>query len=81
MDFLDSLKNIKKEMQTRSDNSLKSVKSSNKSSNKNAVNEKDLEKFKDKTQEVNLDKEIVLKQEKLQNEFFEFIKNSDIKKI
>ncbi|HHY2378099.1 TPA: hypothetical protein ACV3CC_001818, partial [Campylobacter jejuni] len=49
---------------------------------------KNLEKLakdiREKNQETNIDKEmqeIFLKQEKLQDEFSEFIKNTDIKKI
>ena len=72
MDFFDSLKSIKKEMQTHS-KEQKSPKNSNK---------KDMKHFNEeiKTQppEMNLDKEM---QEKLQDEFLEFIKNADIKKI
>ncbi|MBZ7949824.1 hypothetical protein CMOL_0744 [Campylobacter sp. RM10537] len=67
MDFLDSLKNIKKEMQN------------------NTVKIKNIKKEKKQNkQEMFLDKEmqeIFLKEEKLQDEFSEFIKNSDIKKI
>ena len=78
MDFFDSLKSIKKEMQTHA-KEQKSPKNSNK---------KDMKYFNEeiKTQppEMNLDKEmqeVFLKQEKLQDEFLEFIKNADIKKI
>ncbi|MBM0637212.1 hypothetical protein LNU06_04070 [Campylobacter sp. VicNov18] len=69
MDFLDSLKNIKKEMQV----------DTAKKSNKNEAKQHNL-----KTQEEPIDKqmqEIFLKQEKLQDEFSEFIKNANIKKI
>ncbi|TKX33142.1 hypothetical protein [Campylobacter aviculae] len=79
MDFLDSLKNIKKEMQA---NSHKVSKKSSKISMKNS--EKLAKDIHIKTQETDLNKEmqdIFLKQEKLQDEFSEFIKNSDIKKI
>ncbi|EFN2914679.1 hypothetical protein HKV39_000235 [Campylobacter coli] len=78
MDFFDSLKSIKKEMQTHS-KERKSPKNSNK---------KDMNHFNKETktqpQETILDKEmqeVFLKQEKLQDEFLEFIKNADIKKI
>ncbi|MBT0857571.1 hypothetical protein KJQ62_02510 [Campylobacter coli] len=78
MDFFDSLKSIKKEMQTHS-KEQKSLKNSNK---------KDVGYFnkeaKTQPQETILDKEmqeVFLKQEKLQDEFLEFIKNADIKKI
>lgn len=64
MDFLDSLKNIKKEMQTH----IKDIKKEKKQNKQ--------EKFLDKEMQ-----EIFLKEEKLQDEFSEFIKNSDIKKI
>ncbi|OEV67058.1 hypothetical protein AJM72_05965 [Campylobacter jejuni] len=83
MDFLDSLKSIKKEMQTN-DNTPKLAKKSSKS----GASVKNLEKLakdiREKNQETNIDKEmqeIFLKQEKLQDEFSEFIKNADIKKI
>ncbi|EOJ1014722.1 hypothetical protein ACM1UN_000048 [Campylobacter jejuni] len=83
MDFLDSLKSIKKEMQA-STNTPKLAKKSSKS----GASAKDLKKLakdiREKNQETNLDKEmqeIFLKQEKLQDEFSEFIKNADIKKI
>ncbi|MBC5857114.1 hypothetical protein Cjcuy013_01915 [Campylobacter jejuni] len=83
MDFLDSLKSIKKEMQA-STNAPKLAKKSSKS----GASVKNLEKLakdiREKNQETNLDKqmqEIFLKQEKLQDEFSEFIKNADIKKI
>lgn len=87
MDFLDSLKNIKKEMQANA-HVQKSVKKSSKSGMGVKNDLKDLENLakenKMKAQEINQDKEIqeiFLKQEKLQDEFLEFIKNSDIKKI
>ncbi|EAI4083919.1 hypothetical protein APU48_02075 [Campylobacter jejuni] len=83
MDFLDSLKSIKKEMQTNT-NTQKLAKKSSKS----GASVKNLEKLakdiREKNQETNIDKEmqeIFLKQEKLQDEFSEFIKNADIKKI
>lgn len=83
MDFLDSLKSIKKEMQANA-NTPKLVKKSSKS----GASVKNLEKLakdiREKNQETNIDKEmqeIFLKQEKLQDEFSEFIKNADIKKI
>ncbi|EAI3786326.1 hypothetical protein XJ84_03715 [Campylobacter jejuni] len=83
MDFLDSLKSIKKEMQANTNTS----KLANKSS-KSGASVKNLEKLakdiREKNQETNIDKEmqeIFLKQEKLQDEFSEFIKNTDIKKI
>ncbi|EAK8251540.1 hypothetical protein ACBX33_000140 [Campylobacter jejuni] len=83
MDFLDSLKSIKKEMQANT-NTSKLVKKSSKS----GASVKNLEKLakdiREKNQETNIDKEmqeIFLKQEKLQDEFSEFIKNTDIKKI
>ncbi|EMC0028825.1 hypothetical protein U9W86_000552 [Campylobacter jejuni] len=83
MDFLDSLKSIKKEMQANT-NTPKLAKKSNKS----GASVKNLEKLakdiREKNQETNIDKEmqeIFLKQEKLQDEFSEFIKNADIKKI
>ncbi|EBD1778676.1 TPA: hypothetical protein R0848_000424 [Campylobacter jejuni] len=83
MDFLDSLKNIKKEMQANT-NAPKLAKKSSKS----GASVKNLEKLakdiREKNQETNIDKEmqeIFLKQEKLQDEFSEFIKNADIKKI
>lgn len=83
MDFLDSLKSIKKEMQTNT-NTPKLAKKSSKS----GASVKNLEKLakdiREKNQETNIDKEmqeIFLKQEKLQDEFSEFIKNADIKKI
>ena len=75
MDFLDSLKSIKKEMQANTNTSKLAKKSS-----KSGASVKNLEKH----QETNIDKEmqeIFLKQEKLQDEFSEFIKNTDIKKI
>ncbi|MEQ4366787.1 hypothetical protein ABNP38_07975 [Campylobacter jejuni] len=79
MDFLDSLKSIKKEMQA---NTIA------KKSSKSGASVKNLEKLakdiREKNQETNIDKEmqeIFLKQEKLQDEFSEFIKNTDIKKI
>ncbi|OOX95081.1 hypothetical protein BOO83_00685 [Campylobacter coli] len=78
MDFFDSLKSIKKEMQTHS----KEQKSS-KNSNKKDMNHFNKE-AKTQSQETILDKEmqeVFLKQEKLQDEFLEFIKNADIKKI
>lgn len=74
MDFFDSLKSIKKEMQTHS-KEQKNLKNSNKNFNK---------EIKTQPPEMNLDKEmqeVFLKQEKLQDEFLEFIKNADIKKI
>lgn len=87
MDFLDSLKNIKKEMQANT-HAQKSVKKSSKSGMGVKNDLKDLENLakenKMKAQEINQDKEmqeIFLKQEKLQDEFLEFIKNTDIKKI
>ncbi|EAH7653858.1 hypothetical protein EJ651_00625 [Campylobacter coli] len=76
MDFFDSLKSIKKEMQTHS-KEQKSSKNSN----------KDMNHFNKETKiqpQETLDKEmqeVFLKQEKLQDEFLEFIKNADIKKI
>ncbi|EGA4796780.1 hypothetical protein H5S21_000642 [Campylobacter jejuni] len=83
MDFLDSLKSIKKEMQVNT-NTPKLAKKSSKS----GASVKNLEKLakdiREKNQETNIDKEmqeIFLKQEKLQDEFSEFIKNADIKKI
>ncbi|EAL6236086.1 hypothetical protein DT097_01110 [Campylobacter jejuni] len=83
MDFLDSLKSIKKEMQANTNTSKLGKKSS-----KSGVSVKNLEKLakdiREKNQETNIDKEmqeIFLKQEKLQDEFSEFIKNTDIKKI
>ncbi|MCC3041533.1 hypothetical protein ACNGBC_00945, partial [Campylobacter jejuni] len=57
-------------------------------SSKSGASVKNLEKLakdiREKNQETNIDKEmqeIFLKQEKLQDEFSEFIKNTDIKKI
>ncbi|EAH4793784.1 hypothetical protein ACMVKG_001197 [Campylobacter jejuni] len=83
MDFLDSLKSIKKEMQANTNTSKLTKKSS-----KSGASVKNLEKLakdiREKNQETNIDKEmqeIFLKQEKLQDEFSEFIKNTDIKKI
>ncbi|EAH6126534.1 hypothetical protein FT004_00440 [Campylobacter jejuni] len=83
MDFLDSLKSIKKEMQANA-NTPKLAKKSSKS----GASVKNLEKLakdiREKNQETNIDKEmqeIFLKQEKLQDEFSEFIENADIKKI
>ncbi|EAH7347211.1 hypothetical protein F7578_03605 [Campylobacter jejuni] len=83
MDFLDSLKSIKKEMQANTNISKLAKKSS-----KSGASVKNLEKLakdiREKNQETNIDKEmqeIFLKQEKLQDEFSEFIKNTDIKKI
>ncbi|EAH6264896.1 hypothetical protein DYX67_00170 [Campylobacter jejuni] len=83
MDFLDSLKSIKKEMQVNTNTSKLAKKSS-----KSGASVKNLEKLakdiREKNQETNIDKEmqeIFLKQEKLQDEFSEFIKNTDIKKI
>ncbi|EPS03537.1 hypothetical protein J432_0695 [Campylobacter jejuni subsp. jejuni HN-CJD07035] len=83
MDFLESLKSIKKEMQANA-NTRKLAKKSSKS----GASVKNLEKLakdiREKNQETNIDKEmqeIFLKQEKLQDEFSEFIKNADIKKI
>ncbi|EHN6915417.1 hypothetical protein KJK76_000149 [Campylobacter jejuni] len=83
MDFLDSLKSIKKEMQVNT-NTPKLAKKSSKS----GASVKNLEKLakdiREKKQETNIDKEmqeIFLKQEKLQDEFSEFIKNADIKKF
>ncbi|EDO9710882.1 TPA: hypothetical protein R2A53_000102 [Campylobacter jejuni] len=83
MDFLDSLKSIKKEMQANT-NTQKLAKKPSKS----GASVKNLEKLakdiREKNQETNIDKEmqeIFLKQEKLQDEFSEFIKNADIKKI
>ncbi|EOC6568847.1 hypothetical protein ACI6KJ_000929 [Campylobacter jejuni] len=83
MDFLDSLKSIKKEMQANTNTSKLTKKSS-----KSGASVKNLEKLakdiREKNQETNIDKEmqeIFLKQEKLQDEFSEFIKNADIKKI
>lgn len=82
MDFLDSLKSIKKEMQANTNTSKLAKKSS-----KSGASVKNLEKLakdiREKNQETNIDKEmqIFLKQEKLQDEFSEFIKNTDIKKI
>ena len=83
MDFLDSLKSIKKEMQANTNTSELAKKSS-----KSGASVKNLEKLakdiREKNQETNIDKEmqeIFLKQEKLQDEFSEFIKNTDIKKI
>ncbi|HFP7488288.1 hypothetical protein C3H94_01455 [Campylobacter jejuni] len=83
MDFLDSLKSIKKEMQANAITPKLAKKSS-----KSGASVKNLEKLakdiREKNQETNIDKEmqeIFLKQEKLQDEFSEFIKNADIKKI
>ncbi|MFH5289570.1 hypothetical protein ACHIOC_03015 [Campylobacter jejuni] len=83
MDFLESLKSIKKEMQANANTSKLAKKSS-----KSGASVKNLEKLakdiREKNQETNIDKEmqeIFLKQEKLQDEFSEFIKNTDIKKI
>ncbi|EAL5962926.1 hypothetical protein KJK83_000115 [Campylobacter jejuni] len=83
MDFLDSLKSIKKEMQVNT-NTPKLAKKSSKS----GASVKNLEKLakdiREKKQETNIDKEmqeIFLKQEKLQDEFSEFIKNAVIKKF
>ncbi|ELZ5612893.1 hypothetical protein U0J02_000668 [Campylobacter jejuni] len=83
MDFLDSLKSIKKEMRANTNTSKLAKKSS-----KSGASVKNLEKLakdiREKNQETNIDKEmqeIFLKQEKLQDEFSEFIKNTDIKKI
>ncbi|ELU7403765.1 hypothetical protein ABNV59_000750 [Campylobacter jejuni] len=70
MDFLDSLKSIKKEMQANT-NTPKLAKKSSKS----GASVKNLEKLAKEIQEI------FLKQEKLQDEFSEFIKNADIKKI
>ncbi|HDZ5094814.1 TPA: hypothetical protein RTH33_000096 [Campylobacter jejuni] len=81
MDFLDSLKSIKKEMQA---NAPKLTKKSSKSGTSVKKIEKLAKNIRKKNQETNLDKEmqeIFLKQEKLQDEFSEFIKNTDIKKI
>ncbi|TKX31694.1 hypothetical protein [Campylobacter estrildidarum] len=81
MDFLDSLKNIKKEMQANSHKASKKTSKDNTSANRLDKPTKDMQA---KMQENTLDKEmqdIFLKQEKLQDEFSEFIKNSDIKKI
>ncbi|EFC32746.1 hypothetical protein OLP40_00370 [Campylobacter jejuni] len=81
MDFLDSLKSIKKEMQA---NAPKLTKKSSKSGTSVKKIEKLAKNIREKNQETNLDKEmqeIFLKQEKLQDEFSEFIKNTDIKKI
>ncbi|MBZ7964181.1 MULTISPECIES: hypothetical protein [Campylobacter] len=64
MDFLDSLKNIKKEMQTHT----KDIKKEKKQNKQEKILDKEMQ-------------EIFLKEEKLQDEFSEFIKNSDIKKI
>ncbi|MBZ7936434.1 hypothetical protein H2279_07320 [Campylobacter sp. B0100352/1] len=64
MDFLDSLKNIKKEMQTHA----KDIKKEKKQNKQEKILDKEMQ-------------EIFLKEEKLQDEFSEFIKNSDIKKI
>ncbi|EBI2459767.1 TPA_asm: hypothetical protein GEA00_01385 [Campylobacter jejuni] len=83
MDFLDSLKSIKKEMQANT-NTSKLVKKSSKSSASVKNLEKLAKDIREKNQETNIDKEmqeIFLKQEKLQDEFSEFIKNADIKKI
>ncbi|ECP8662818.1 hypothetical protein FW198_01870 [Campylobacter jejuni] len=82
MDFLDSLKSIKKEMQANTNTSKLAKKSSSGASVKNL--EKLAKDIREKNQETNIDKEmqeIFLKQEKLQDEFSEFIKNTDIKKI
>ena len=83
MDFLDSLKSIKKEMQANTNTSKLAKKSST-----SGPSVKNLEKLakdiREKNQETNIDEEmqeIFLKQEKLQDEFSEFIKNTDIKKI
>ncbi|WP_139470709.1 hypothetical protein [Campylobacter armoricus] len=86
MSFLDELKDIKKELQKEQ---RYSKKEKNKSS-KSGVNikstdlgtlEKDLsEQNAVKRQEQEFE-DIFLKQERLANEFMEFIKNSDIKKI
>lgn len=83
MDFLDSLKSIKKEMQTNT-NTLKLAKKSSKSGTSVKNLEKLAKDIREKNQETNIDKEmqeIFLKQEKLQDEFSEFIENADIKKI
>lgn len=83
MDFISSLKNIKREMQASANTSKLAKKSS-----KSGASVKNLEKLakdiRQRNQETNMDKEmqeIFLKQEKLQDEFSEFIKNADIKKI
>ncbi|EKQ0670920.1 hypothetical protein P4P91_001393 [Campylobacter jejuni] len=83
MDFLDSLKSIKKEMQANT-NTPKLVKKSSKSGTSVKNLEKLAKDIREKNQETNIDKEmqeIFLKQEKLQDEFSEFIENADIKKI
>ncbi|EAJ4577758.1 hypothetical protein DBL88_03680 [Campylobacter jejuni] len=83
MDFLDSLKSIKKEMQANT-NTSKLAKKSSKSGSSVKNLEKLAKDIREKNQETNIDKEmqeIFLKQEKLQDEFSEFIKNTDIKKI
>lgn len=86
MSFLDELKDIKKELQKeQSLNKKQKIKSSKSGvSLKNA----DLNSFKkelsSKNEEKKQDQEfenIFLKQERLVDEFMDFIKNSDIKKI
>lgn len=85
MNFLDDLKDIKKELQKQQ----ALTKSKNKASKSGmSMKNMDLEKIqknlKQENQEKKYDeemKELFLKEEKLANEFMEFIKNSDIRKI
>ncbi|MCW1359819.1 hypothetical protein [Campylobacter sp. CCS1377] len=85
MDFLDSLKDIKKSLEKEQ---KQSEKPKNKSSKSGVSLKNDLTQFgeiKAQISQVDKDKkefeEIFLKEEKLIDEFENFIKNSDIKRM
>ncbi|AJC90480.1 hypothetical protein [Campylobacter subantarcticus] len=86
MSFLDELKDIKKALQKEQGQARKEKVRASKSgvSMKNTdldVIQKDLAKQnEDKKQEQEFE-DMFLKEERLANEFMEFVKNSDIKKI
>ncbi|MCH5336332.1 MAG: hypothetical protein J1D99_02820 [Campylobacter sp.] len=81
MDFLDSLKEIKKELE-KGQEFQKTKKVSNK--NTNSKENKIVKTEPKKTDENSIDEDmqkIFLKEEKLRDEFENFIKDTDIKKI
>lgn len=86
MDFLDELKDIKKALQKEEaqDKKVKNKSSASgvsmKNSNLNSM-QKDLAKENEYKKQEQEFEDVFLKEERLANEFMEFVKNSDIKKI
>ncbi|WP_291951697.1 hypothetical protein [Campylobacter sp.] len=79
MSFLEELRSIKKELQKEQDTTTKK-----KSEIKSSSSEIDVKKISLKSEENKQEKEfedIFLKEERLVNEFIDFVKSSDIKKI